>query len=172
MKIASLSIGLIIGLVLGFGAAKFAFPGDKTTEKPVQGDDEKPAAKKWTWPDSLDAVKAASSNHRVVFENDKIRILEVLLRPHEFETMHTHRLPSVMFSSNASDLSPFDIVYYIYGYDSLKHQYYVKKIIKQHNPGSKAGTPDSGYFMKPEGPHAIKNLSNVLVDVFRIEFKK
>jgi len=126
---------------------------------------------KWQWADSLDAVKAAPQNHKVIFENDKIRILEVILKPYEIEHMHAHRFPSVMFGSPGANASPFAIIYYRYGYDSINHTYFVKDSIEQYNGGSK---PDSSYeanLMKPEGPHSIKNLSNVKIDVFRVEFK-
>ena len=35
----------------------------------------------WPWPDSLDAVVAASGSHRVVLENELTRVLEVNHRP-------------------------------------------------------------------------------------------
>jgi hypothetical protein len=35
----------------------------------------------WLWGDELDAVVAAPNSHRVVFENDQVRVLEVTLAP-------------------------------------------------------------------------------------------
>ena len=124
-------------------------------------------AAKWKWPDSLDAVKAAPNSHKILFENDKIRILEVTVEPHGFEPMHTHRYPSVMFGPG-NDTSHYDIIYYKYDYDSIKHIYFAKDSIYQHSGG--AGTGE--HFMKPEGPHRIKNLSNVKILAFRVEFKQ
>src|SRR5713101_3127574 len=34
-----------------------------------------------TWPDSLDALAAAPESHRILFENDAVRVLETGLRP-------------------------------------------------------------------------------------------
>jgi hypothetical protein len=48
-----------------------------------------------TWDPELDAVIAAPANHRVVFENDRLRVLEVLLEPGQEEPLHHHRWPSV-----------------------------------------------------------------------------
>jgi len=170
MKILSKMSGFVIGAVLGFALAVLFFrarnvmhnSGDKKGEIAGSG---------WPWPDSLDAVKAAAENHRIVYEDDKVRILEVILQPNEFEHLHTHKLPSVMFGSNNGDTSSFDIIYYRYRYDPSEHRYVVRDSAKQHSPGTKVGEPDSGYLMKPEGPHAIKNLSNVKVDIYRLEFK-
>jgi hypothetical protein len=50
----------------------------------------------WPWPESLDAVVAASGSHRVVLENETTRVLEVTIAPGEREPEHTHRWPSVM----------------------------------------------------------------------------
>ena len=38
-----------------------------------------------TWAQELDAVTAAPKNHKVLFENDRLRVLEVILEPSEEE---------------------------------------------------------------------------------------
>ena len=48
-----------------------------------------------TWDPKLDAVIAAPKNHKVLFENDNLRVLEVILEPDEEEPTHHHRWPSV-----------------------------------------------------------------------------
>lgn len=47
------------------------------------------------WDPQLDAVVAAPANHKVIFENERLRVLEVTLRPDEEEPTHHHRWPSV-----------------------------------------------------------------------------
>lgn len=47
------------------------------------------------WDPNLDAVIAAPANHKVLFENDRLRVLEVILQPDEEEPTHHHRWPSV-----------------------------------------------------------------------------
>ena len=124
----------------------------------------------WQWADSLDAVKAAPNSHKVLFENDKIRILEVTVDPYGFEPMHTHRYPSVMFGPD-DDSSRYDIIYYRYVYDSSKHSYSVKDSILQHG-GGQSERSNKGHFINPEGPHRIKNLSNARIVAYRVEFKQ
>jgi hypothetical protein len=49
----------------------------------------------WHWPESMEAVRAAPKNHKVLFENDHVRLLEVRVQPGETENMHGHIWPSV-----------------------------------------------------------------------------
>jgi hypothetical protein len=48
-----------------------------------------------TWDPALDAVVAAPKHHKVIFENERIRVLEVTLEPNDEEPIHHHRWPSV-----------------------------------------------------------------------------
>ena len=47
------------------------------------------------WPISTEAVHAAPNNHRVLFENDSVRLLEVTVQPGQTEPLHWHMYPSV-----------------------------------------------------------------------------
>jgi hypothetical protein len=49
----------------------------------------------WPWRDTLDAVVAAPGSHRVVFENERTRVLEVRIGTGQREPTYTHRWPSV-----------------------------------------------------------------------------
>ncbi len=48
-----------------------------------------------TWNPNLDAVIAAPNHHKVLFENENLRVLEVTLAPQDEEPVHHHRWPSV-----------------------------------------------------------------------------
>jgi hypothetical protein len=168
MKLSSLLVGIVIGAIISFLVTK-QFQQNSQSNNPQNKKLESADSIPWKWADSLDAVKAAPQNHHVIFENDKIRILEVILKPYEFEQMHTHQFPSVMFGPN--NPSPFDIIYYRYGYDSINHIYFVKDSNKQHNGGDTSNQSNVADYMRPEDPHRIKNLSNVKIDVYRVEFK-
>jgi hypothetical protein len=47
------------------------------------------------WDPALDAVVAAPANHKILFENDQLRVLEVTLEPDAEEPTHHHRWHSV-----------------------------------------------------------------------------
>lgn len=55
-----------------------------------------------TWDPALDAVTAAPKNHKVLFENDRLRVLEVILDADEEEPVHHHRWPSVFVFDQVS----------------------------------------------------------------------
>src|SRR6516162_2359223 len=57
----------------------------------------------WPWPDSLDAVIAAPRHHKLMFENERVRILEVRIPPGETVPVHTHRWPSAIYVAKQSD---------------------------------------------------------------------
>jgi hypothetical protein len=48
-----------------------------------------------TWDSALDAAIAAPKHHKVLFENENLRVLEVTLEPNDEEPIHHHRWPSV-----------------------------------------------------------------------------
>jgi hypothetical protein len=62
------------------------------------------------WDPALDAVAAAPRNHVVLFENDALRVIEVILDPDEEEPLHHHRWPSVFVFDEVQgpvhDISP------------------------------------------------------------------
>src|ERR1700730_1296257 len=45
--------------------------------------------------DPLDAIAAAPKNHKVLYEDDHVRVLEVTVQPGEIENMHHHPCASV-----------------------------------------------------------------------------
>jgi hypothetical protein len=61
-----------------------------------------PIADPWPWPDTLDGPVAAADNHRVLFENDRVRVLETRIPSGEVSPVHTHRRPSVLYVLSGS----------------------------------------------------------------------
>ena len=60
------------------------------------------------WPEDLDAVIAAPKNHKILMENEKVRVLEVFLSPGETEPLHHHQWPSVLYIQEAGDFIDYD----------------------------------------------------------------
>ncbi len=54
------------------------------------------AAEAWTWPASLDALVVTPGTHRLLFENDAVRVLETRLAPGDATEVHTHRWAGVL----------------------------------------------------------------------------
>jgi len=63
-----------------------------------------------TWDPALDAVAAAPRHHKVLFENERLRVLEVTLESNDEEPIHHHRWPSVFVFDQvqgpAHDIAP------------------------------------------------------------------
>jgi hypothetical protein len=49
----------------------------------------------WPWPPELDAVIAAPRHHRLVFENDRVRVLDTRIPVGDTVPVHTHCWPAV-----------------------------------------------------------------------------
>jgi hypothetical protein len=69
----------------------------------VSGDEKRGVSAAWPWPDSLDALTAAPRFHRLLFENDRVLVLEVRIGPGQFVPVHTHRWPGAVYVMSASD---------------------------------------------------------------------
>lgn len=47
-------------------------------------------------PDELDGVIAAGQHHKVIFENDRVRVIETAIPVGEITDIHTHRRPTTL----------------------------------------------------------------------------
>jgi mannose-6-phosphate isomerase-like protein (cupin superfamily) len=52
--------------------------------------------------DELDGVQAAPAHHRVLFENDEVRVIETVIRSGERTPLHTHLRPTVSYVVSGS----------------------------------------------------------------------
>jgi hypothetical protein len=107
----------------------------------------------WPWPESTDALVAAPTSHRVLLENDQVRVLEVTIEPGNREPEHTHRAPSVMIVDE-----PARLRYYAPDAPPLEL-------------GRRSGTKPGPrvQWMDPEGPHSVENIDQHRYHAVRIE---
>jgi len=61
-------------------------------------------------PDTTDAVTAGPANHKVILENDTVRVLEATVPLHSREVPHTHFWPSVFFEQTSGITEPWKTV--------------------------------------------------------------
>jgi hypothetical protein len=61
---------------------------------------------KW-WTPGNDALAAAPQNHRLLFENDAVRVLAVTIQPGVREPLHTHPYPSVLCYISAAHMKEY-----------------------------------------------------------------
>jgi hypothetical protein len=63
----------------------------------------KPNADPWPWPDALDAVIAAPEFHVVLFEDERVRVLDGVVPPGATVPVHTHQWAGVLYILGTSD---------------------------------------------------------------------
>jgi hypothetical protein len=74
-----------------------------TSRQRAQEDCMNQNAEAWPWPDSLDAVIAAPDHHKLLFENERVRVLEVRIASGALVSVHTHRWPASIYVASQSD---------------------------------------------------------------------
>lgn len=106
--------------------------------------------------ESTDALKAAPGNHKLLYEDDEVRILKVTVPANQKEPFHSHQWKSVLIA-----------------YEGGK---FIEHI--QNGPSIPAPSPSATdmvpvVMMKPpEAPHSIENLEKFDAKLIRVEFKK
>jgi hypothetical protein len=55
------------------------------------------------WPPELDAVIAAPDHHKILLENDQVRVLDTRIEPGETTPLHTHQWPATYYFISWSD---------------------------------------------------------------------
>jgi len=109
----------------------------------------------WRWGEELDAVTAAPNSHRVVFENEHVRVLEVTLEPGVHEPEHTHRWPSVMMTDQRARI-----------------RYRIGDEVTFESPDPLPPRDAlTGSWNPPEGPHSVENIDSVPMRALRVELK-
>ncbi len=108
------------------------------------------------WTSAQDAVQAAPRNHRVVLENDKVRVLDVIVPPHTKENVHAHCWPSVLYITEAGKYIDYDAN---------------GKVLFDSRSLTAALTLPMTIWKDPEAPHAVENLDDKPLHLVRIELK-
>jgi hypothetical protein len=125
---------------------------DQASRAPAAADPEGCA-----WPASLDAVAAAPGNHRVLLENDRVRVIEITVAPGEREPVHAHCMPSVGY------------VMYEGKYRDYDDQ---GKLLSE----GKESLPESQFpmtiWIEPVAPHSYENVDTKPMHSLHIELKR
>jgi mannose-6-phosphate isomerase-like protein (cupin superfamily) len=149
------------------------YPSMTAPVKPVKDIVRGPApgpnfSEQWPYPIVYDSIQAAPNNYRLLFENEKMRLLEVTVRPGETTPMHGHPYPSVL-TFNAISGDPALVT------------------DKKLDPASPLNGQGAGHggapkvfnlkaptcsTMAPQAPHAIHNGGAAPLHYYRIEYKR
>jgi hypothetical protein len=114
------------------------------------------APEPWVSPETLDALSAAPEHHRLVYENERARVLEVRIRPGEIVLLHTHRWPGVLYLQSWSD--------------HVRRDDAGNVIFDSREAGSPPKIP-SVVWCEPLRPHSVENVGASELLVLSIEIK-
>lgn len=109
-----------------------------------------------TWSPNLDAVIAAPEHHRLLLENDSVRVLDTLIQPGNIVKLHTHRWPATYYILSAGDFVRRDET----GQVSLDTRNLSEK--------PRAG---QAIWSDPLGLHTLENVGPTPIHVISVEIK-
>ncbi len=110
-------------------------------------------------PASFDAVAAAPNSHRVLLEDEKIRVLRVEVAPGVTEPVHDHRWPSVMYFEQ-----PQPITY-------ITYKLINGKPVETERFDAPAFARSQTLRGEPEGLQAVTNRGSAPFVAIRVELK-
>ncbi|HEY4324773.1 MAG TPA: hypothetical protein VGN20_12330 [Mucilaginibacter sp.] len=109
------------------------------------------------WPDELDALISAPQHHKLMFENDCVRVINANIPRGETTSVHTHR-----FAASHIVISWSDFIRYDAEGNVLLDSRSVGKTIEPH----------SALWSEPLGPHSLKNVGTNDLHIISTEIKK
>jgi len=109
-----------------------------------------------TWEPSMDAVTAAPENHKVLYEDEIVRVISVSVPPGTQEKPHHHRWPSVFVIDRMVKLED---------YDGRTGERIPLPVPEQFEPPLTVK-------MLPQPAHFVRNIDTAAFHGTRIEFKR
>jgi len=103
----------------------------------------------------LDAMTVAPDHHRVLFENERVRILDTRLAPGDRTPVHAHEWPAALYVLNWSDFirRGADGTVLVDSRDRPSH------------------VPGEGLWIEPLPPHSVENVGTADLHIVAVELK-
>ena len=111
----------------------------------------------WPWPPELDAIIAAPKHHRLVFENDQVRVLDTRIPVGDIVPVHTHRWPAV--------------------YNTVRFSHFILRdgegniLFDSRNISPDADPLPPAAWLDCLPPHSIENVGDVEIHLISFELK-
>ncbi|REF36618.1 hypothetical protein [Thermasporomyces composti] len=113
----------------------------------------------------MDGVIAAPEVFRVLFENDRVRVVEVHIEAGQRVAEHTHRRPSVVVVEQPARLRYHADVHFAGDVEPVA-------MAGDHSVGDSPGEAVAGLLWSdPVGPHVVENVDDHAFHAVRIELK-
>ena len=112
----------------------------------------------WPWSEELDALIAAPEYHTLLFENECVRVLDVLIPVGRTVPVHTHCWSSVLYLLSAGDFIRRDPEGRIL-------------LDTRAMPPQTESPPPSTHWSPPLPPHSVENVGKTEIRVVSVEIK-
>lgn len=109
------------------------------------------------WLPELDALIAAPQHHKLLFENENVRVLDTNIPPGETTNLHTHQNPASLYILSWSDFIR---------YDAAKNVMVDSKALGLHY------TAGTALWSGPLEAHSLKNTGTNELHVISVEIKQ
>jgi hypothetical protein len=111
----------------------------------------------WIWPEELDALYADPTHHKLLFENETVRILDTFIPPGSKTEIHTHKWPSSLYILSWSDF--------------IRNDKDGNTVFDSRNMNQAPGIRTT-LWSEALVPHAVKNIGRSDIHVISIEIKQ
>jgi quercetin dioxygenase-like cupin family protein len=116
-----------------------------------------PPASRDQSPPADDAVLAAAEYHRILIENDVVRVLETRIAPGETVPLHSHRWPSVQHFTSGTHL--------------VRRGPDGEVLLDTRAPDAPFRLP-TVIWVEPQGPHSVENVGDTEIHFIGVELKR
>ena len=108
------------------------------------------------WDRNLDALIAAPEHHRLVIENERVRMLETRIEPGETVRLHTHENPAA---------------YYVLSFSHFVRRDEAGTVLVDTRKSGIELVPGQGVWSDPLGPHTLENVGHDPLHIISVEVK-
>lgn len=108
------------------------------------------------WPPELDAVTAAPDHHDVLFENDRVRVLDSRVPPGGSTPLHTHKWPGVL---------------YVIGFSDFVRRDAAGEILLDSRDSEQRPASGEAFWSDPLQPHSVTNVGDAEIRIISVEVK-
>jgi hypothetical protein len=109
------------------------------------------------WVPALDALAAAPDHHTLLYENDRVRVLDTCIRPGDQTPVHTHRWPAALYVLSWSHFLRYD-------------EHGVVLLDSSTVPALR--NPPPALWSAPLPPHSLRNVGDGELHIISLEVKE
>lgn len=108
------------------------------------------------WPADLDALVAAPAQHRLVLENERVRVLDTRIAPGEQTPVHTHQWPAV---------------HHVITWSAFVRRDHTGAVLLDTRAAAVAAAPGAVLWGEALGPHTLENVGQEPLHIVSVEIK-